>query len=108
MPTALPGMSVTEALRILQIQDRIFERFPEVETVFGKAGRADSSTDPAPFFDGETTVTLKPESQWRFAKRWYSNWPRPFRLLFSYFVPEHVTFGELQDEMNESCVFRVS
>jgi Cu(I)/Ag(I) efflux system membrane protein CusA/SilA len=105
MPTALPGMSVTEAQRILQIQDRILKGFPEVDTVFGKAGRADTSTDPAPFSMVETTVTLKPESQWRTVKRWYSNWPRPFRFLFSYFVPEHLTFQELQDEMNEKLRF---
>jgi len=105
MPTALPGMSVTEAARILQIQDRILKEFPEVETVFGKAGRADTSTDPAPFSMVETTVTLKPESQWRSVKRWYSKWPRPFRSLFSYFVPEHMTFEELQDEMNEKLRF---
>ncbi len=105
MPTALPGMSVTEAQRILQIQDRILKGFPEVKTVFGKAGRADTSTDPAPFSMVETTVTLKPESQWRSVKRWYSNWPRPFRSLFSYFVPEHMTFQELQDEMNEKLRF---
>jgi Cu(I)/Ag(I) efflux system membrane protein CusA/SilA len=105
MPTALPGMSVTEAQRVLQIQDRILKGFPEVDTVFGKAGRADSSTDPAPFSMVETTVTLKPESQWRTVKRWYSNWPRPFRSLFSYFVPEHFTFEELRDEMNEKLRF---
>jgi Cu(I)/Ag(I) efflux system membrane protein CusA/SilA len=105
MPTALPGMSVTEAQRILQIQDRILKGFPEVDTVFGKAGRADTSTDPAPFSMVETTVTLKPESQWRSVKRWYSNWPRPFRSLFSYFVPEHLTFEELRDEMNEKLRF---
>ena len=105
MPTALPGMSVTEAERILQIQDRILKGFPEVDTVFGKAGRADTSTDPAPFSMVETTVTLKPENQWRTMKRWYSNWPRPFRWLFSYFVPEHITFEELQDEMSSKLRF---
>ncbi len=65
MPTALPGMSVTEAQRILQAQDRILKSFPEVERVFGKAGRADTPTDPAPFSMVETTVVLKPESEWR-------------------------------------------
>ena len=59
MPTALPGMSVTEAQRILQIQDRILRDFPEVERVFGKAGRADTPTDPAPFSMVETTVLLQ-------------------------------------------------
>ena len=63
MPTALPGMSVTEAQRVLQIQDRILRSFPEVERVFGKAGRADTPTDPAPLSMVETTVVLKPESR---------------------------------------------
>jgi Cu(I)/Ag(I) efflux system membrane protein CusA/SilA len=65
MPTALPGMSVTEAQRILQVQDRALRSFPEVERVFGKAGRATTPTDPAPFSMVETTVVLKPESAWR-------------------------------------------
>ncbi len=65
MPTTLPGVSVTEAARILQTQDRIIKSFPEVERVFGKAGRAETSLDPAPFSMVETTITLKPESQWR-------------------------------------------
>ena len=65
MPTTLPGISVTEAERLLQVQDKILKSFPEVERVFGKAGRADTSTDPAPFSMMETTVILKPESEWR-------------------------------------------
>ncbi len=65
MPTALPGMSVTEAQRVLQIQDRVLRQFPEVERVFGKAGRATTPTDPAPLNMVETTVVLKPESAWR-------------------------------------------
>jgi Cu(I)/Ag(I) efflux system membrane protein CusA/SilA len=65
MPTALPGMSVTEAQRVLQIRTRILRSFPEVERVFGKAGRATTSTDPAPLNMVETTVVLKPESAWR-------------------------------------------
>jgi Cu(I)/Ag(I) efflux system membrane protein CusA/SilA len=65
MPTTLPGLSVTQASRLLQLQDRILKGFPEVERVFGKAGRAETSTDPAPFSMGETTILLKPESQWR-------------------------------------------
>jgi Cu(I)/Ag(I) efflux system membrane protein CusA/SilA len=64
MPTALPGLSVTEAQRLIQAQDQIIKSFPEVESVFGKAGRADTSTDPAPFSMVETTVILKPASQW--------------------------------------------
>ncbi|MBI4369071.1 MAG: efflux RND transporter permease subunit [Elusimicrobia bacterium] len=105
MPTALPGMSVTEAQRILQIQDRILKSFPEVETVFGKAGRADTPTDPAPFSMVETTVVLKPESEWRKVKRWYSWIPQPLRWIFSRITPEHITFEELQDEMNSKLRF---
>jgi Cu(I)/Ag(I) efflux system membrane protein CusA/SilA len=100
MPTALPGMSVTEAERVLQIQDRILRTFPEVERVFGKAGRADSPTDPAPFSMVETTVLLKPESEWRPRERWYSHAPAPIRRLLAHVTPEHLTFEELQSEMD--------
>jgi Cu(I)/Ag(I) efflux system membrane protein CusA/SilA len=65
MPTTLPGISVTEAERLLQVQDRILMRFPEVERVLGKAGRAETSTDPAPLSMMETVIQLKPKSQWR-------------------------------------------
>jgi Cu(I)/Ag(I) efflux system membrane protein CusA/SilA len=70
MPTTLPGISVTQSARLLQMQDRMLKTFPEVEWVFGKAGRAETSTDPAPFSMGETTVMLKPESQWRPGMTW--------------------------------------
>jgi Cu(I)/Ag(I) efflux system membrane protein CusA/SilA len=59
MPTALPGLSVSEAQKILIRQDEILKSFPEVETVFGKAGRADTSTDTAPLSMIETTIVLK-------------------------------------------------
>ena len=65
MPTALPGISVSEAQRLLTEQDRILKTFPEVETVFGKAGRAETSTDTAPLSMFETTIQLKPQSAWR-------------------------------------------
>ncbi len=70
MPTTLPGISVTQSARLLQIQDRMLKTFPEVQWVFGKAGRAETSTDPAPFSMGETTVMLKPESEWRAGMTW--------------------------------------
>jgi Cu(I)/Ag(I) efflux system membrane protein CusA/SilA len=70
MPTTVPGISVTQSARLLQIQDRMLRSFPEVQWVFGKAGRAETSTDPAPFSMGETTVMLKPESQWRPGMTW--------------------------------------
>ena len=65
MPTTLPGISVTEAGKLLQQMDQKLKSFPEVELVFGKAGRADTSTDPAPFSMMEVLVELKPKEQWR-------------------------------------------
>ncbi|GAB3750016.1 efflux RND transporter permease subunit [Lysobacter olei] len=65
MPASLPGMSVTKASELLQQQDRIIKGFPEVESVFGKAGRALTATDPAPLEMFETVINLKPEDQWR-------------------------------------------
>jgi Cu(I)/Ag(I) efflux system membrane protein CusA/SilA len=70
MPTAVPGMSITEATKILQIQDRQLKQFPEVTTVFGKAGQADTSTDPAPLSMFETIVSLKPFGEWRRGMTW--------------------------------------
>ena len=65
MPTALPGLSITKAAELVQLQNRIIKEFPEVESVLGKAGRANSATDPAPLEMFETVVNLKPEDQWR-------------------------------------------
>jgi copper/silver efflux system protein len=65
MPTALPGLSVSKASEILQLTDRLIKSVPEVKTVFGKAGRADTATDPAPIEMLETTIQFKPRDQWR-------------------------------------------
>ena len=65
MPTTLPGVSVTRARELLQQTDKIIKAFPEVQDVFGKIGRAETATDPAPLAMIETTITLKPESEWR-------------------------------------------
>jgi Cu(I)/Ag(I) efflux system membrane protein CusA/SilA len=65
MPTTLPGISVTKAAELLQMQNRIIKTFPEVESVFGKAGRAGTATDPAPIEMYETIINLKPKAQWR-------------------------------------------
>jgi len=96
MPSTLPGISVAEAGRVLQTQDKIIASFPEVERVFGKAGRAESSTDPAPYSMMETTIVLKPEDQWPKLDRWYSksapHWLRP---ALSRFWPDHITTQEL-------------
>ena len=65
MPSTLPGLSITKAAELLQVQDRIIKSFPEVATVYGKAGRAATATDPAPTEMFETVIDLKPKSEWR-------------------------------------------
>ncbi|GGH15201.1 cation transporter [Alsobacter metallidurans] len=65
MPTTLPGLSVTKAAELLQMQDRIIKSFPEVESVYGKAGRAGTATDPAPMEMFETIINLRPRTEWR-------------------------------------------
>ena len=65
MPSTLPGISITKAREILQQTDRIIKTFPEVKSVFGKIGRAETTTDPAPLTMIETTIQLKPENEWR-------------------------------------------
>lgn len=70
MPTALPGISIEEATRVLQTMDRELAKFPEVERVFGKVGRSTSPTDPAPLSMIETNIMLKPESAWRPGMTW--------------------------------------
>jgi Cu(I)/Ag(I) efflux system membrane protein CusA/SilA len=104
MPTTLPGLSVTEASRILQVQDRVLKSFPEVERVFGKAGRAETSTDPAPFSMMETTVVLKPQHEWRHKPRWYSSWSPEWLsgLLWRRVWPDRLSWEELIAEMNEA------
>jgi len=104
MPSAVePGMSVAEAEKALQLQDKILMTFPEVSRVFGKAGRANTSTDPAPFTMMETTVLLKPEAEWREHPRWYSSWaPGWLKGVLRTFWRDRITDGELEDEMNRA------
>jgi Cu(I)/Ag(I) efflux system membrane protein CusA/SilA len=70
MPTTVPGLSIPEGAKVLQVQDRLLKEFPEVERVFGKMGKATTATDPAFTGMAEITVTLKPESQWRAGMTW--------------------------------------
>ncbi len=102
MPSAVePGMSVAEAQKALQLQDKILMTFPEVERVFGKAGRAGTSTDPAPFTMMETTVVLKPQARWREKPRWYSSWsPEWLKPVFRPFWSDRISQDELEAEMN--------
>jgi Cu(I)/Ag(I) efflux system membrane protein CusA/SilA len=103
MPTTMPGISITEAEKLLQVTDRIIKQFPEVEHVLGKAGRADTSTDPAPLSMLETVVILKPKSEWRGAHTWYSSWaPEWAKALFRHITPDHIPQEQLIREMNEA------
>src|SRR5207253_9377219 len=102
MPTTLPGISITAASALLQRQDQLLKQIPEVERVFGKAGRADTSTDPAPLSMMETTVVLKPESQWRPKERWYSKWvPGFMQGLFRPLWPDKMSWEDLVNEMDQ-------
>ena len=105
MPTALPGISVSEAQRVLTVQDKILKSFPEVDTVFGKAGRAETSTDTAPLSMVETTIVLKPVSAWRKQDRWYSFLPNFTKAPFQRIWPEAISEEQLIDEMNEKLIF---
>ena len=102
MPITLPGISVTEAARLLQVQDRLLMTFPEVVRVHGKAGRAETSTDPAPLSMMETVVTLKPQSEWRGRDRWYSSWAPEWLkdLVLRRFWPDRISFEELVDQLD--------
>ncbi|MDB6025047.1 MAG: cusA [Verrucomicrobiales bacterium] len=107
MPTSLPTMSITEATRLMQIQDKILKQFPEVLTVHGKAGRSETATDPAPMEMFETVVQLKPEKEWRHVDhpRWYSSWAPDFlqRGLRKIWPDRRaITWDELTTEMDDA------
>ncbi|MBT0665603.1 CusA/CzcA family heavy metal efflux RND transporter [Geobacter pelophilus] len=103
MPTTMPGISVGEAQKLLQVTDRIIAKFPEVERVLGKAGRAETSTDPAPLSMLETVITLKPKEQWRARETWYSGWaPGWLKPLLRPLTSDRISRDELVTEMNEA------
>jgi Cu(I)/Ag(I) efflux system membrane protein CusA/SilA len=112
MPTTLPGISITKANELLQQTDRIISTFPEVHHVFGKVGRAETATDPAPLSMLETTIMLKAEDEWRKlpTPRFYSDWPqwtewvkKPLRWV----LPEEktITVAQLTEELNNAIQF---
>ncbi len=110
MPITFPNISIEEAKTQLQVQDRILKTFPEVETVFGKVGRSETATDPAPITMVETTVRLRPQEQWRktFHARWYSSWaPGWLKPVLRGPWPEErrVTWDELTAELNSKMQF---
>jgi copper/silver efflux system protein len=103
MPSTLPGISVTEAQKLLQVQDRIIKSFPEVDTVLGKSGRAETSTDPAPFSMMETVINLKPHQGWRKVNTWYDSWaPKWLRPVLGRITPDHISTEQLVEEMNQA------
>jgi Cu(I)/Ag(I) efflux system membrane protein CusA/SilA len=103
MPSTMPGISIAEAQKVLQVTDRIIKQFPEVDRVLGKAGRADTSTDPAPLSMLETVIILKPKSQWRHADTWYSSWaPAWLKKVLGHITPEHISQEALISQMNSA------
>jgi Cu(I)/Ag(I) efflux system membrane protein CusA/SilA len=101
MPTTLPGISIRQAEQLLQVSDRIIRQFPEVDHVLGKAGRAETATDPAPLSMLETVVILKPRAAWRHVDTWYSAWaPEWAKRVFRHVTPDTISTEELVGEMN--------
>ncbi|MDY0213244.1 MAG: CusA/CzcA family heavy metal efflux RND transporter [Desulfuromonadaceae bacterium] len=112
MPTTLPGISITKAKELLQQTDRIIREFHEVHHVFGKVGRAETATDPAPLSMIESTIMLKPEEEWRKlpVERFYSGWPawsewvkKPLRLVLA--EKKTITVDQLKEELNNAIQF---
>ncbi len=112
MPTTLPGISVAETSKVLQIMDAKIRKFPEVETVYGKAGRAETSTDSAPFSMMETVIELKDKKEWRkremkcsrdfsFAETLCSRIPSVFRGISYIVYPNIITKDDLVNLLNE-------
>jgi copper/silver efflux system protein len=105
MPVTLPGVSVTEAATLLQTMDKILAATPEVARVFGKAGRAETSTDPAPLSMVETTVLLKPHSRWRRVERFYSGWPELLQAPLRHVWDDRISRDDLIDELDRKLRF---
>src|SRR5262249_36843410 len=103
MPSTAPGISIEEARKLLQVTDRIIKQFPEVDHVLGKAGRAETATDPAPLSMLETLITLKPDSQWPRIPTWYSDWaPDWAKTVFRHFTPDHLSRSELVAQLDSA------
>lgn len=105
MPSTVPGISVAEARQLMQAMDKRLREFPEVERVFGKAGRAETSTDPAPLSMLETTIVLKPADQWRKKERWYSKFPEFLQAPLRHVWHDRISPEELVQEMDRAMQF---
>ena len=103
MPTTLPGISIAQAGQLLEASDRIIRQFPEVDRVLGKAGRAETATDPAPLSMLETVIILKPRSGWRHVDTWYSSWaPGWAKRILRHVTPDTISTEELVSQMNSA------
>lgn len=107
MPITLPGISIEKSKEWLQQQDKLIYTFGEVESVFGKVGRAETATDPAPLSMVETVIQLKPHDQWPkiFKHRWYSSWaPKPLKATLGWIWPEYQTrsWQKLIEDLNHT------
>jgi copper/silver efflux system protein len=105
MPTSLPGLSVTEAAQLLQTMDKLIKEVPEVVSVWGKAGRAETSTDPAPFSMMETTIVLKPHSGWRSVHRFYSDLPESIQKPFRHIWSDRISKDDIVNELDQKLQF---
>ena len=103
MPSTMPGISIGEAQKLLQKTDRIIKGFPEVDRVLGKAGRAETPTDPAPLSMLETVITLRPKSEWRKVDTWYSSWaPQWVRAVLRHITPDNISQEELVSQLDKA------
>jgi Cu(I)/Ag(I) efflux system membrane protein CusA/SilA len=107
MPITLPGIGVTEAAKYIQIQDKLLHQIPEIQSVYGKIGKSDTATDPAPMSMVETTVVLKPENEWRkeHKNRWYSSWaPQWLKSQLARWWPEDppITWEALIEQLDRA------
>lgn len=103
MPSTMPGISIAEAQRLLYVSDGILKQFPEVDRVLGKAGRAETATDPAPLSMLETVIMLKPKCEWRRVHTWYSSWaPEWVKPVLRHLAPDHISQEELVAQMNNA------
>jgi len=103
MPSTMPGISLEQAQRLMQVQDRLIRQFPEVETVLGKAGRAETSTDPAPLSMMETVIVLRPQSEWPKTQTWYTSWAPQWLLpALRRIGSDHISTDELTNQMDEA------
>jgi copper/silver efflux system protein len=105
MPTTLPGISIAEVQKLMQTMDELIVEVPEVERVFGKAGRATTSTDPAPLSMLETTIILKPRSEWRHVPRFYSRWPEWLQAPLQHIWNDRITKDDIIAELDQKLRF---